>query len=201
MKLACWQANLSRGRAGVGRAVATRDTLPVTQNVLLSVDQSMLKLSATNLEIAMTTWVGAMIEEEGSITVPARLLTEFVNSLPNDKIDLQLDEGSGLLQISSGNSTAHINITDAAEFPPIPTVHDGVAPEGGVGGDCIERGQLTADDAHVGQRCGVRGHALGPLSPLPPWTASYTTLPGFMMFFGSSARLIARIRSTSTADL
>ena len=129
MKISCLQENLSRGLAVVGRAVANRATLPVTQNVLLSVDQSMLKLSATNLEIAMTTWVGAMIEEEGSITVPARLLTEFVNSLPNDKIHLELDEGSGLLHISSGNSDAHINITDAAEFPPIPTVDDGVAAE------------------------------------------------------------------------
>jgi len=129
MKISCLQENLSRGLAVVGRAVASRATLPVTQNVLLSVDQSMLKLSATNLEIAMTTWVGAMIEEEGSITVPARLLTEFVNSLPNDKIDLELDEGSGLLEISSGNSKAHINITDAAEFPPIPTVDDGLAAE------------------------------------------------------------------------
>jgi len=129
MKISCLQENLSRGLAVVGRAVASRATLPVTQNVLLSVDQSMLKLSATNLEIAMTTWVGAMIEEESSITVPARLLTEFVNSLPNDKIELELDQGSGLLQISSGSSNAHINITDASEFPPIPTVDDGVAAE------------------------------------------------------------------------
>lgn len=127
MKISCLQENLSRGLAVVGRAVATRATLPVTQNVLLSVDQSMLKLSATNLEIAITTWVGAMIEEPGSITVPARLLTEFVNSLPNDKIDLELAQGSGLLEITSGSSNAHINTTDASEFPPIPTVDDGVA--------------------------------------------------------------------------
>ena len=129
MKITCLQENLSRGLAVVGRAVANRATLPVIHNVLLSVDQSMLKLSATNLEIAMTTWVGAKIEEEGSITVPARLLSEFVNSLPNDPINLQLDEGSGLLEISSGSSKAHINITDASEFPPIPTVDDGVAAE------------------------------------------------------------------------
>ena len=129
MKITCLQENLSRGLAVVGRAVANRATLPVIHNVLLSVDQSMLKLSATNLEIAMTTWVGAKIEEEGSITVPARLLSEFVNSLPNDPINLQLDEGSGLLEISSGSSKAHINITDASEFPPIPTVDDGITAE------------------------------------------------------------------------
>ncbi len=127
MKISCLQENLSRGLAVVGRAVASRATLPVTQNVLLSIDQSMLKLSATNLEIAITTWVGAMIEEEGAITVPARLLTEFVNSLPNDRIDLELEQGSGLLHISSGSSDAHINTTDASEFPPIPTVDEGIA--------------------------------------------------------------------------
>ena len=90
MKLSCLQENLSRGLGIVGRAVANRATLPITQNVLLSTDQSMLKLSATNLEIAMTTWVGAMIEEEGAITVPARLWSEFVNSLPSEQIDLEL---------------------------------------------------------------------------------------------------------------
>jgi DNA polymerase-3 subunit beta len=127
MKLSCLQENLSRGLAIVGRAVAARATLPITQNVLLSTDQSMLKLSATNLEIAITTWIGAMIEEEGSITVPARLLTEFVNSLPNDRIDLELPTGSGVLQLTCARAEARIHGADASEFPPIPTVEDGVA--------------------------------------------------------------------------
>ncbi len=127
MKISCLQENLSRGLAVVGRAVAIRATLPVTQNVLLSVDQSMLKLSATNLEVAITTWTGAMIEEEGAITVPARLLTEFVNSLPNNKIDLETQPGSGILQLTCDRSKATIHGTDASEFPPIPTVDEGVS--------------------------------------------------------------------------
>ena len=126
MKISCLQENLSRGLGVVGRAVATRATLPVTQNVLLSADQGMLRLSATNLEIAMTTWIGAMVEEEGAVTVPARVLTEFVNSLGGDRIDINMDEGSRLLQIKSGRSQANINGTDASEFPPIPTVEDAV---------------------------------------------------------------------------
>jgi DNA polymerase-3 subunit beta len=127
MKLSCLQENLSRGLGIVSRAVATRATLPITQNVLLSTDQSMLKLSATNLEIAITTWVGAMIEEEGAITVPARLLSEFVNSLPSDRIDLELPPGGGALQLTCGRAEARVHGTDASEFPPIPTVEDGVA--------------------------------------------------------------------------
>ena len=58
------QENLNRGLAMISRAVATRTTLPITQNVLMETDQSRLKLSATNLELAITTWVGAMVEEE-----------------------------------------------------------------------------------------------------------------------------------------
>src|SRR4030067_2424325 len=90
MKLSFLQENLSKGLGIVGRAVATRTTLPITNNVLLATDQSRLKLVATNLEMAISCWLGAKVEEEGSITVPARLLTEFVNSLPNDKIEINL---------------------------------------------------------------------------------------------------------------
>ena len=124
MKISCLQENLSRGLSVVGRAVASRATLPVTQNVLLSAERNMLRLSATNLEIAMTTWIGAMVEEEGSVTVPARLLTEFVNSLGSDRIDIEVEQGSRQLQIKSGRSQANIHGTDASEFPPIPTVDD-----------------------------------------------------------------------------
>ncbi len=49
MKLSCLQENLNRGLSVVGRAVATRTTLPITNNVLLTVDQSRLKLAATNM--------------------------------------------------------------------------------------------------------------------------------------------------------
>jgi DNA polymerase-3 subunit beta len=127
MKLSCLQENLSRGLAIAGRAVASRATLPITQNVLLSTDQSMLKLSATNLEIGITTWVGGMIEEEGSIAVPARLLTEFVNSLPNERIDLELLPGTGVLQLTCDRAEARIHGADANDFPPIPTVDEGVS--------------------------------------------------------------------------
>ena len=90
MQLSCLQENLSRGLSVVQRAGATRTTLPITQNVLLSTDNSRLKLAATNLEIAISTWIGAQVEEEGSITIPARLLTEFVNSLPAERIDIAM---------------------------------------------------------------------------------------------------------------
>ena len=127
MKLSCLQENLSRGLAIVGRAVATRTTLPITNNILLSDDDGRLKLVATNLEMAITCWIGAKIEEGGAITVPARLLTEFVSSLPNDKVDINLSSQTKILELKCARYEARISGVDAQEFPPIPTVEDGVA--------------------------------------------------------------------------
>ena len=135
MKLSCLQENLARGLATVGRAVASRSTLPITQNVLLRSDQGMLMLSATNLEIAITTWIGAMIEEEGAITVPHRLLADLVSSMPSDRVDLDLP-GSGdddapvagtVLHMTCGRSVTHINGAAARDFPPVPRVDEGMA--------------------------------------------------------------------------
>jgi len=126
MKLSCLQENLNRGLNIVGRAVAARSTLPITQNILLSAEQSRLKLAATNLEMATTCWIGAKVEQEGNITVPARLLTDFVNSLPNDLIEIHLPAASRILELKSGHSQAHINGIDAADFPPIPQIKDGI---------------------------------------------------------------------------
>ena len=126
MRLSCLQENFSRGLSVVGRAVATRTTLPITQNVLISTDQSRLKLSATNLEIAISTWIGAQVEEEGAITVPARLLTEFVSSLPPERIDVDSTAQPKGLALKCARFEAHINGTEAEDFPPIPTVEAGV---------------------------------------------------------------------------
>ena len=117
--------NLSRALAGVGRAVPSRATLPVTLNVLLQTDRSRLKLTATNLEIAISTWIGAQVEHEGAITIPARLLAEFVNSLPNDNIQVELSDQPKGISLTCGRFSARMAGTDADEFPPIPTVTDG----------------------------------------------------------------------------
>jgi DNA polymerase-3 subunit beta len=126
MKLSCLQENLSRGLATVGRAVPTRTTLPITNNVLLVTDQSRLKLVATNLEMAISYWIGAKVEEEGAITVPARLLTEFVNSLPNDRIDVELAPKGKTLSVKCARFEARISGIDAKDFPPVPVVGEGL---------------------------------------------------------------------------
>ena len=127
MKLSCLQENLNRGLSVVGRAVATRTTLPITNNVLLATDQSRLKLVATNLEMAISCWIGAKVVEEGAITVPARLLTEFISSLPNDKVDISLSPKTKTLELKCARFEARISGVDAKDFPPIPKIEEGIA--------------------------------------------------------------------------
>ncbi len=125
MRISCTQDHLSRGLAIVGRAVGGRTTLPVLNNVLLASDGERLKLSATNLEIGITTWVPARVEGEGQLTVPARLLSEFVNSLPaGQPVQLEANDRAHSLHLESGRYKANVKGIDAEEFPPIPTADD-----------------------------------------------------------------------------
>ena len=117
MKVSCLQENLAKGLSIVGRAVATRSTLPVLSNILIATDESRLKLSATNLEIGVNCWIGAKVEQEGATTIPSRLLADFVGSLPADKIDLELITRTQTLNLKSGRYEANIKGIDAQEFP------------------------------------------------------------------------------------
>lgn len=127
MRLSCLQENLARGLSIVGRAVATKSTLPVLGNILLATDGGRLKLAATNLEVGITCWVGAKVEEEGTITVPARLLTEFVNSLPPDQVEMTLNSRTQALGLRCAQFKANIKGIGAEEFPPIPSIGDGMS--------------------------------------------------------------------------
>ena len=126
MKLSCLQENLNWGLGIVGRAVPTRTTLPITNNILLETDQSRLKLVATNLEMAISCWIGAKVEEEGTITVPAKLLMEFISSLPKDKVDVAMAPKTKTLSVRCARYEARISGMDAKDFPPIPTVEQGI---------------------------------------------------------------------------
>lgn len=124
MKLSCTQENLARGLNIVSRAVSTRSTLPVLANVLLATDNGQLKLSATNLEIVITCWVGAKVEEAGAITVPARTLSDLVSALPQEQVNLHLDTNTQTLHVSCARTEANIRGIDYQEFPLIPEPGD-----------------------------------------------------------------------------
>ncbi len=120
MKLSCMQENLAKGLSVVSRAVAARSTLPVLGNILLASDNGRLRLSATNLELGITCWIGAKIEEDGSTTIPAKTLVDLVNTLPQDKVDMNLVVRTQTVNLTCGGNHANLKGIDAQEFPIVP---------------------------------------------------------------------------------
>jgi DNA polymerase-3 subunit beta len=120
MKVTVLQENLARGLGVVSKAVSPRSTLPVLANVLIASDEGRLRLSATNLEMGITCWIPARIDEEGSTTVPARTFSDLVGTLPSDQVLLKLDPQTQTLNVRGGSSTNDIKCIDAQEFPPMP---------------------------------------------------------------------------------
>lgn len=128
MKVSVSQQHLAQGLGIVSRAVSPRSTLPVLGNVLLATDEGRLRLAATNLELGISCWTGAQIQEEGSITVPARLLADLVSTLPNDTVHLSVNMTTCTLTVRCAASNTDIKGIDAQEFPPMPATDfaDGV---------------------------------------------------------------------------
>jgi DNA polymerase-3 subunit beta len=120
MKVTILQESLARGLSIVSRAVSPRSTLPVLSNVLVATDEGRLRLSATNLELGITCWIGAKIEEEGSTTVPARTFADLIGTLPQEQVALHLNASTQALNVHCGASNTDIKCIDAQEFPPLP---------------------------------------------------------------------------------
>jgi DNA polymerase-3 subunit beta len=122
MKVTVTQQHLAHGLSIVSRAVSPRSTLPVLANVLLATDEGRLRLSATNLELGITCWIPAHIDEEGSVTVPARTFVDLVGTFPPDNVNLSLDERTQTLNLVCNSSVHDIKGLDAQDFPPMPVI-------------------------------------------------------------------------------
>lgn len=122
MKVTVLQENLAKGLSIVSRAVSPRSTLPVLSNVLVATDEAYLRLSATNLEMGITCWIPAKIEDEGSTTVPARTFVDLVGTLTDPQVEMTLNIRTQTLNLQCGASITDIKCIDAQEFPPMPVV-------------------------------------------------------------------------------
>ena len=122
MELSVTQENLTKALSNVGRVASSKTGLPILSNILLRTDGNRLQVAATNLEIASTQHVGAKIITPGAITIPARLVTEFVSSLPKDTVELKVTDNK--LSLSSGSFSSVINGVVADEFPELPTIDE-----------------------------------------------------------------------------
>jgi DNA polymerase-3 subunit beta len=122
MELSVTQENLSRALSNVGRVASSKTQLPILSNILLRTDGNRLLIAATNLEIASTQLIGAKIIKPGAITIPARLVSEFVSSLPKGTVELSVTDNH--LAIKSGSYSSVINGVVADEFPELPTIDE-----------------------------------------------------------------------------
>src|SRR5689334_13962123 len=126
MKLECLQENLAEGLSVVGRVVPSKSTLPVLSNVLLTTRDGELQLTANNLELSVAHRVQAAIAKEGEITLPARLLADYVALLDHgQKVELELNPKTHKVHLACGRYEANIAGIDAEDFPPIPQVSGG----------------------------------------------------------------------------
>ena len=194
MRVSCLQENLAKGLSIVGRAVASRSTLPVLSNVLLAADNSRLKLSATNLELGIHCWVGAKVEQDGAITVPARLLMDFVNSLPPERIDMELQVRTQTLNLRCGHFEASIKGIDAQEFPIVsaPDEDDAIHVDAEVLRDMINQVSIAAATDES------RPVLTGVLTEIVPGSITMAAADGYRLSvrtseFPSSADLEAKV--------
>jgi len=122
MELTVTQENFARALNAVGRVASSRTQLPILSNILLRTDGTRLLIAATDLEIATTQYIGAKISKPGAITVPARLITEFVSNLPKDAITIKVINDN--IHLSCGNYNSTINVVIADDFPELPTIEE-----------------------------------------------------------------------------
>ncbi len=152
MKLSCLQENLSHGLSIVGRAVPSRTTMPILSNILLATDQGQLKLTATNLELSIIHWVGAKVDTQGMLTVPARTLVDLISSLPPDQVSLEMNPEDLSLALKCGTVTASFRGISAEEFPVVPELkdEDGIAVKAEVLQKALEQVTFAAstDESH-----------------------------------------------------
>ncbi len=120
MEIECTQENLAKALSQVGRMVGTRGTLPVLGNILLKTEKGRLRLAATDLEVGVQMWVGGKVTKDGTLTIPARLMIDFVTTNTDPTIFLST-EGT-TLHLKSDHFSANIKGIDANEFPLMPEV-------------------------------------------------------------------------------
>ena len=129
MKASVSQQELAHGLGMVSRAVSARSTLPVLANILIATDEGRLRLSATNLELGISCWINAKVEEEGAVTIPSRTISDLVSALPNDRVEITLNDRTQTLNVRCGTNITDIKGIDAQEYPPmpVPDLSEGVA--------------------------------------------------------------------------
>ncbi len=122
MKIKLNRDNLSKSLQYTSRAVSLKPNIPVLSNVLLDVNKNGLKLSATNLDMGINVWIPGVVEQEGSVTVSAKYIADFVAAAVGDNVELSLNDN--VVDVVTENSKANFTTIPATEFPVLPEVSE-----------------------------------------------------------------------------
>lgn len=122
MKFTCKKNKLKEGISKIERVVSKQTTLPVLGNILIKSSKGQLFLMATNLELAIKVNISVKIEDEGSITLPPRILSGFLNNINDDIINCEIKDEK--FYINSENHNIQIKTLSAKDFPIIPEMPD-----------------------------------------------------------------------------
>ncbi|MEA3350342.1 MAG: DNA polymerase III subunit beta [Chloroflexota bacterium] len=177
MKVSVLQENLAHGLSIVSRAVSPRSTLPVLGNILVATDEGRLRLSATNLELGITCWIGAKINEEGSTTIPARTFSDLVSTLPPDQVSMDLNVRTQTMNVRCGTSNTDIKCIDAQEFPPMPTPDQ----DGGIELDVDDLREMTQQVVLAASTDEARPILTGVLATVENDTITLAAADGFRL--------------------
>lgn len=120
MKFSCNQDTFSKYLNIISRVVSSKPGLPILNNVYFEASKGKLVMKTTDLELSISTWIGADVEDDGKITLPAKQLSEFVNSVPQEKIDVTVEKQN--FNISTSNNSASFNTMSPDDFPNIPSI-------------------------------------------------------------------------------
>jgi DNA polymerase-3 subunit beta len=126
MKVTCTQENLAKALSFLERATGKQTALPILSNFLLRVEKGKLKLSSTNLEIGVTTYVNAKIEGVGEIAAPVKIISNFVGNLPSGEI-VTIDIQGNAVSLESGGYDMRVKGLDPKDFPIIPEKKGGIS--------------------------------------------------------------------------
>jgi DNA polymerase III subunit beta len=120
MKFSCNQDTFSKYLNILSRVVSSKPGLPILNNIFLQTDKGKLTMKSTDLELSLTTWIGADVKDDGKITLPAKQLSEFVNSIPEEVVNVEVEKQN--FNISTSNNSASFNTMPPDDFPKIPSV-------------------------------------------------------------------------------
>lgn len=127
MKFTCLQETMNQALSTVVRAAATRSSMPVTHNILIQAKEGYVHLTATDLQVSLSTRISAIVDQEGAITLPARLIQEYVSTLMPQNITIEKEPDYQAVQVTTDRTKARIHGQAAGDFPPVPSISAGIA--------------------------------------------------------------------------